>query len=151
MTNGTQIYVLNIVCVRIREWVFACSSLLSLRILALWLEMCNCQKGQKICPVDARCLTSAVVYKATVTANDGDVRTYTGSTDRKLKERLYEHRTDRGHGGQGEGGQITAGMEARLLMCRSWCQSEEPWTWGNNCNWRLLQFLVKMISIAHYH
>ena len=57
-------------------------------------KMCNCQKGQKNCPVDAKCLTSAVVYKATVTASDGDVRTYTGSTDRKFKDRLYEHRTD---------------------------------------------------------
>ena len=57
-------------------------------------KMCNCQKGQKSCPVDAQCLTSAVVYKATVTASDGDVRTYTGSTDRKFKERLYENRTD---------------------------------------------------------
>ena len=57
-------------------------------------KMCNCQKGQKSCPVDAQCLTSAVVYKATVTASDGDVKTYTGSTDRKFKERLYEHRTD---------------------------------------------------------
>ena len=51
-------------------------------------KMCICQKGQKSCPVDAKCLTSAVVYKATVTASDGDVRKYTGSTDRKFKERL---------------------------------------------------------------
>ena len=57
-------------------------------------KTCNCQKGQKSCPVDAQCLTRAVVNKATVTASDGDVRTHTGSTDRKFKERLYEHRTD---------------------------------------------------------
>ena len=57
-------------------------------------KMCNCQKAQKSCPMDAQCLTSAVVYNATVTASDGDVRTYTESTDRKFKDRLYEHRSD---------------------------------------------------------
>ena len=51
--------------------------------------MCNCQKGLK----EFECLTSAVVYIDTVTS-DCDVRMYTGSTDRKFKERLYEQRTD---------------------------------------------------------
>ena len=56
--------------------------------------MCNCLKALKSCPVGAKCLTSAVVYKATATASDGDVKTYSGSTDRKFKERFYEHRTN---------------------------------------------------------
>ena len=37
---------------------------------------------------------TAVVYKAIVSVSDSDVRTYTGSTDRKFKERLYKHKTD---------------------------------------------------------
>lgn len=49
-------------------------------------------RSAKDLPVNLKCLTS--VYKATVTASDGVVRTYMGSTDRQLKERLYEHRTD---------------------------------------------------------
>ena len=33
-------------------------------------------------------LTSVVVYKGTITAGDGEGKTYTGSTERKFKERL---------------------------------------------------------------
>ena len=55
---------------------------------------CATAKSGKTDALWAKCLTSAVVYKATVTASDGEVRTYTGSTDRNFKERLYEHRTD---------------------------------------------------------
>ena len=32
--------------------------------------------------------------KATVTASDGEVKTYTGLTKRAFKDRLYEHRND---------------------------------------------------------
>ena len=55
---------------------------------------CNCQKGVKSCPIGGKCQTRAIVYKATIRSDDGDERTYTGCTDRKFKERLYEHRTD---------------------------------------------------------
>ena len=55
---------------------------------------CNCQKGVKSCPIEGKCQTSALVYKATITAEDGDTRTYTGCTDRKFKERHYEHTAD---------------------------------------------------------
>ena len=41
------------------------------------------------CPAGGECLTSAVVYKAT-----GAVITYTDSTERKFKDRQYEHSTD---------------------------------------------------------
>ena len=44
--------------------------------------------------LDSKCLTESIVYKATVTVSDGDVRTYTGLTKSKFKDRLYEHNTD---------------------------------------------------------
>ena len=58
--------------------------------------MCNCQGGTQNCPVGGMCLTSCVVYEATVTqTTTGQKETYTGVTGRKFKDRLYEHRTDR--------------------------------------------------------
>jgi len=55
---------------------------------------CNCKKGTGSCPIGGKCQTSALVYKATITANDGEIRTYTGCTDRKFKDRHYEHTAD---------------------------------------------------------
>ena len=52
------------------------------------------KRGLNNCPLGGKCLTESIVYKATVTASDGDVRTYTGLTKRKFKDRLYEHNTD---------------------------------------------------------
>ena len=47
---------------------------------------CNCRGGQSNCPVEGKCRTESVVYRAT--------ETYTGLTGREFKDRLYEHRTD---------------------------------------------------------
>ena len=56
---------------------------------------CNCQGGPLSCPVGGKCLTSNVIYEATVTQRiTGLKETYTGVTSRKFKDRLYEHRTD---------------------------------------------------------
>ena len=57
-------------------------------------KKCNCKKGVDSCPIKGECQTSALVYKATITANDGEIRTYIGCTDRKFKERFYEHTAD---------------------------------------------------------
>ena len=46
---------------------------------------CNCKNGVNSCPLNGKCLKRAIVYKATVTAEDGDIRTYTSSTDRTFK------------------------------------------------------------------
>ena len=46
------------------------------------------------CPLGGKCLTESIVYKALVTASDEDVRTYTGLTKHKFKDRLYEHNAD---------------------------------------------------------
>ena len=58
---------------------------------------CNCQKGVEACPLDGKCQVSAIVYKATVTADDGEVKTYTGCTDRTFKKRHYGHTSDSRH------------------------------------------------------
>ena len=44
--------------------------------------------------MSGNCQASAIVYKATVKANDGEEKTYTGCTDRTFKERHYGHRAD---------------------------------------------------------
>ena len=46
---------------------------------------CNCQKGVESCPLDENSQVSTIVYKAIVTADDGEVKTYTGCTDRTSK------------------------------------------------------------------
>ena len=57
-------------------------------------EKCNCQKGIETCPLQGKCLTSSVVYKATVKTSDGEIKTYTGCTDRTFKKRHYGHVAD---------------------------------------------------------
>ena len=54
---------------------------------------CNCQKGIQHCPVEGRCLTTGVVYKATVTSQAG-CEYYTGLTSRSFKVRRKEHNSD---------------------------------------------------------
>ena len=58
------------------------------------VNTCNCQQGVETCPMSGNCQASAIVYKATVKANDGEEKTYTGCTDRTFKERHYGHRAD---------------------------------------------------------
>ena len=43
----------------------------------------------------AQCPTECIVYKATLTANDDEVKTYIGLTETPFKKRLYKHSTDR--------------------------------------------------------
>ena len=56
---------------------------------------CNCRGGLNNCPLKGECLTESVVYQAKLTASDGEVKTYTGLTERPFKTRLYGHRADR--------------------------------------------------------
>ena len=49
----------------------------------------------KKCPLNGECLTECIVYKATLTAADGEVKTYTGITQPPFKKRLYRHHADR--------------------------------------------------------
>ena len=51
--------------------------------------------GLPTCPVDGNCQATGVVYQASVTElGSGQVETYTGTTARRFKDRLYEHNTN---------------------------------------------------------
>ena len=52
---------------------------------------CNCRAGEEQCPLEAKCLTDKVVYRATVTEDSGTVNTYTGLTSNTFKQRYYSH------------------------------------------------------------
>ena len=59
---------------------------------------CNCQNGVDTCPVEGKCLTDCVVYKATVTeTGSGNAETYTGATCQTFKKRWDSHRFDVRH------------------------------------------------------
>ena len=53
---------------------------------------CNCNGRMGPCPLQGKCLTPSVVYKAEVVDQDSKVESYTGLTSRTFKERFYEHR-----------------------------------------------------------
>ena len=56
---------------------------------------CNCRHGLASCPVQGKCLTDSVVYRASVTETvSGDTETYTGLTGNRFKERWYKHNSD---------------------------------------------------------
>ena len=57
-------------------------------------KTCSCDAGTT-CPLNGECLTECIVYKATLTAADGEIKTYTGITQPPFKQRLYKHRADR--------------------------------------------------------
>ena len=46
------------------------------------------------CPLGKKCLTPAIVYRATVTDEDSNTETYTGLTSNTFKKRFYKHRSD---------------------------------------------------------
>ena len=52
-------------------------------------KLCNCRKPAT-CPLDSKCLTSSVVYMATVTA-PGEQKQYIGSTENAFKTRYSNH------------------------------------------------------------
>ena len=54
-------------------------------------KRCNCRKPEQ-CPLDGRCLTSKVVYKATVYTNSNRTpKVYIGSTETSFKQRHANH------------------------------------------------------------
>ena len=59
--------------------------------------MCNCQRGVASCPLNGKCQLRGIVYKATTTSDDGEIKTYTGCTDCTFKERHYHHTSDLRH------------------------------------------------------
>ena len=53
------------------------------------VETCNCRDAAS-CPLNGQCLTSCIVYKATVKKASGDV-SYLGASERPFKERYNNH------------------------------------------------------------
>ena len=47
---------------------------------------CNC-RNKDLCPLDGACLTSNVIYEATVTTTTRDTKTYIGMTEHEFKTR----------------------------------------------------------------
>ena len=55
---------------------------------------CNCRNNAKAeCPLQGKCLTTSVVYKATVKTSNS-TKTYIGSTEGTFKKRYYGHKSD---------------------------------------------------------
>ena len=54
-------------------------------------KTCNCRRD-KVCPLDGKCLTSSIIYQATVVRQDnGKDETYIGLTDNSFKTRFNGH------------------------------------------------------------
>ena len=53
---------------------------------------CNCINSEK-CPLQKKCLTNNIMYKATITLNQGNYhhQIYYGSTKTKFKQRYVNH------------------------------------------------------------
>ena len=58
---------------------------------------CNCSGGTGSCPLDGKCLTEAVVYKAAVSSPNMPERVYYGQTGMTFKRRHYGHTHDINH------------------------------------------------------
>ena len=56
---------------------------------------CNCRGGIGVCPVQGKCKTDCVIYRATVTDTlSGNTETYTGVTGNTFKKRFNGHQSD---------------------------------------------------------
>ena len=53
-------------------------------------KTCNCKEKEN-CPVNGKCTKTEVIYRATVTEEDGNVNTYTGITCNTFKKRWNAH------------------------------------------------------------
>ena len=55
---------------------------------------CNCQKGVKACPLDGKCQTQSLVYRAEVAREDGVEKEYLGQTNITFKLRWNNHKSE---------------------------------------------------------
>ena len=53
-------------------------------------KMCNC-RVKNACPLEGKCLSKSVVYKATVKQDNQKINTYIGLTSNHFKKRFYSH------------------------------------------------------------
>ena len=59
-------------------------------------KKCNCRKGVKHCPLNGKCLTESLVYKAEVATTDQKVN-YIGMTSTSFKTRFNNHTASFNH------------------------------------------------------
>ncbi|KAJ8039557.1 hypothetical protein HOLleu_17316 [Holothuria leucospilota] len=59
-------------------------------------KMCNC-RDKDSCPLRGKCLTTALVYKATVSGCGVEPKTYIGISGGPFKQRYYNHRKSFNH------------------------------------------------------
>ena len=59
-------------------------------------KKCNCRKGVKNCPLNGKCLTESLVYKAEVATTDQNVN-YIGMTSTSFKTRFNNHTASFNH------------------------------------------------------
>ena len=55
---------------------------------------CNCQKGVKACPLDGKCQTQSLVYRAEVAREGGVEKEYLGQTNITFKLRWNNHKSE---------------------------------------------------------
>ena len=55
-------------------------------------RLCNCRRKNE-CPLEGKCLSSNVIYQATVTTESGTKDNYVGLTSNTFKQRLAQHRS----------------------------------------------------------
>ena len=73
---------------------------------------CNCQAGPAACPVQGKCLTESVVYRATVTETaSGNREMYTGMTGNTFKALWNGHNSDM---------RLTSGRRKTKLSTHAW-------------------------------
>ena len=51
---------------------------------------CNC-RNKNTCPLQGKCQTESVIYRADVELEDGKILSYTGLTEHSFKKRWYNH------------------------------------------------------------
>ena len=56
------------------------------------LKTCSCTKGKE-CPLEKKCLSKNIIYKANIIQENGKTETYTGLTSTTFKARLGTHKT----------------------------------------------------------
>ena len=60
-------------------------------------KFCNCRSKTDPCPLDKKCLTTNLVYRADIQSSEQDHRIYIGTSGNSFKERFTGHKTTLKH------------------------------------------------------
>ena len=95
-------------------------------------KTCNCRNPTD-CPLEGKCLTNSVVYKATIRTKNGEEKSYIGSTEKTFKVRFYAHKHDIKHN------KPTTALAIYVSQCNQ--RNLEP-----NITWEILSKGIKRKS-----